>query len=182
MRLLNLIRRLLVRGMTGAMVLGVALAGVALAPVGTALAASPAQTPEPPLRQQVMELTLQREKLILQGEQLRIDFGHQIATQAQNWIDILNGRGKDTAALATALAAYNAGLDSAQSSWNTANSILTTAAGFDSDGKVTDVDQARQTLQTAGDALRATHRTLVDNSIAFRRAVHAWRQANAGGA
>jgi hypothetical protein len=178
MRPLNWIKRILVRGMTGAMVLGMALAGVAFAPAGTALAASPAQTPEPPLRQQILELSLQREKLILQGQQLRIEFAHQVAGQVQTWIDRLNGQGKDTSDLAAALAAYNSSLDQAQSSWNNANSILTTAAGFDGDGHVTDQEQALKTVQDAGDALRQTHRILADAGRALRRAVHAFRVAN----
>jgi hypothetical protein len=109
----------------------------------------------------------------------RIDFAEQVTAEARNWIARLEGQGKDTAALEAALAEYETQIDAAQSSWNTANGILATAAGFDAAGEVTDPDAARQTLQDAGDAMRQTHRLLADAGRAFRRAVQEFRRLNA---
>jgi len=173
------------RIVSGVMVVALALAGVAFSPAAAAYAAPPAQTPEPPGARRAilaLEQLLKREQHILEGLALRIDFGHEIAGEVQNWIDFLQGQGKDTSALETALANYQAGLDAAQGSWNTANGLLSNPAGFDAEGHVTDVDQARETLRQGGDALRQTHRLLVDAGIAFRRAVQDFRRANAGSA
>jgi len=167
---------------SGAMILAVALAGVAFSPATTAYAAPPAQTPEPPgeFRQLALEYALLREQHALEGLALRIDFANEVADKTQNWIDLLQGQGKDTAALEAALAKYEAGIDAAQASWDTADSILSNPAGFDAEGHVTDVDQARETLRQGADALRKTNRLLVDAGIAFRRAVKDFRWANAG--
>jgi hypothetical protein len=167
---------------TLAAVVALAFAGL-LAWPSTAYAAPPAQTPEPPrFEGRRLEYALQRHKLHLQNQQLRIDFAHEAADQAQRWIDFLKGQGKDTSALEAALAEYERQLDAAQASWDRANSILTTAAGFDSNGQVTDPVQARETLMDANDAMIQTHRILVDAARAFHRAVFNYRTANAGNA
>ncbi len=159
------------------------LAGMLLA-AAPAYAANPAQTPQPPgsFREQAQEYALQREKLMLSGLALRIDFARQVAAQTHTWIDWLDSQGKDTTPVAAALAAYEGQIEAAQSAWDGANSTLANPAGFDSDGHVTDSDAARLTLRAGADDLRATHRILVDAGVAFRRAVQDYRLALRSGA
>jgi hypothetical protein len=111
---------------------------------------------------------------------MNLDFAHETAALAQEWIDDLAEQGEDVTELVNALAAFNAGLDEAQGYHDTASSILSEHAGFDDAGKVVDQEQATETVRNAGRALRDAHRALLDASIDFRRAVADWRRAHRG--
>ncbi len=66
-------------------------------------------------------------------------------------------KGKDTAALEQALVTYRAKLVAAGGFLQTAAAALKAHAGFNSAGKVTNLDQARATLKTAGGALEQSY-------------------------
>ena len=161
-------------------VCGLMLAGL-FVPTSTVQAAPTADdgTPTGPFADgSRLEFGCRQVNRILEGQQDRINLANHVAEQAQTWIDELKGRGKDTSALEAALSAFKSGIKSAQAKHNDAQGIMDTHAGFDGDCKLTDREQAKTTLQTAGDALREAHRLIADAGREFRRAVRAWRGAN----
>jgi hypothetical protein len=83
--------------------------------------------------------------------------------------------GKDTAAIERALAAYRTGLGVARAAWKTAAYALKTHAGFNDAGKVTNPDQARATLKTAGSALEQSYRTARYVEEMLNKALAYWR-------
>lgn len=162
---------------SGLLVAAVVLAGLLIVPATPAQAAdivtSPALERGDGTR---LEFLLRRIQLVRDGLEYRIDLARQAADIAQDWIDVLSEEGHDVSTLQAALDDYRAGIDAAEESLNTATSVLDEHAGFDDEGKVTDRDQAIETLRNAGRPLRDAHRTLRDATIQFRRAVQDFRQ------
>jgi len=81
--------------------------------------------------------------------------GEEIAAK----ITRAKAEGKDTAALEQALTTYRTKLYAAHAYWQAAADALKTHAGFSAAGKVTNPDQARATLKTAGAALEQSYLT-----------------------
>jgi uncharacterized protein YukE len=119
---------------------------------------------------------LKQELLVLSIQENRLKMAREAAENAQQRIDEDKAAGKDTTAIQAALDTFKSQIEVAQSSWNTAKSILEAKAGFDANGQVTDLQQARDTLREAGRALRDTGDTLRDAAREFRRAVQDYRR------
>jgi hypothetical protein len=102
----------------------------------------------------------------------------EVAGKVQEWIDKLAEQGQDVTDLEAALASFKDSLGSAQSPHDQAAGILDTHAGFDGNGKVTDLQAARETVRSAGQALRECRRTLLQAARDLRQAVRTWRQAH----
>jgi hypothetical protein len=141
-------------------------------PGSTAYAAEPAQGN---IR---LENLFKREQIIINNQQTRLNLSNQVVTAAQTWISDLQAAGKDTSALETALANFQNGVAQAQSSFNSAKSVLDAHVGFDGSGKLTDATQALTTLVDAGRAERQFHLTITQATIDFRQAVRQYRQSN----
>jgi len=118
-----------------------------------------------------------QQKLMLAIQEDRLVMAREAAADAQERIDEVKSEGKDTAEIEAALATFNAGIEAAQSSWNTASSILSIGAGFDDNGQVIDQEQARETVRSAGQALQDTGRVLRRAAADFRHAARQFRQA-----
>lgn len=143
-----------------------------LAPFRETLQALP--TPDPVL----LEDLLQREQLALNDQQVRIDMAHQIAGLVQTFIDNQKAAGKDTSALEAALANFNQAISQTETYHAQAAGILASPAGFDANGKVTDREQARQTVRGAGQSLRLGHLTITSATVQLRSALLSYRSAN----
>jgi hypothetical protein len=165
-----------------ALVVAVSLTGgsIALAANDRAVMDNPSGTPGPyqQLRVQALENFYQRSQLVVQEQQLRIDLANQIASSTDTWIAALKGQGKDTSALEKALSDFKSKVSAAQTEHDQGASILNTHAGFDGSGKVTDVDQARDTLKQTRGHLRAAHLDLREGTLTLRKAIRDFRQAN----
>jgi uncharacterized protein YukE len=118
---------------------------------------------------------LKQELLVLSIQEDRLKMAREGAETAQQRIDEDKAAGKDTTAIQSALDTFKSQIEVAQSSWNAAKSILEARAGFDANGQVTDLQQARDTVRDAGRALRDTGHTLRDAAREFRRAVRDYR-------
>jgi hypothetical protein len=86
--------------------------------------------------------------------------------------------GKDTASLEAALAQFKSKAAEAKKFNETAAATLKTHAGFDDKGKVTDPALAKDTLKTAGDALRDGRKIAVEALKTLREVFKAWHEAN----
>jgi len=174
----HLLNKKIVLTFTSLVAAGALVIGGLFVPAAYAAAPHDDPTPTSPLNGAGLEYMCRQEGLLLQGQQNRLDFSNEVAGDAQTYIDELNGKGKDTSGLVTALAAYKTAIATAQGQHDTAQRTYTTQAGFDGSCKVTDRAQARTTLQTVRDNLRIAHRTISDGTLAFRLAVREWRRAN----
>jgi hypothetical protein len=96
----------------------------------------------------------------------------------QKLIDKAKAKGKDTAALETALAVYRTALTGAQADHDNAAAILSGHAGFDDAGKVTDAKAAKQTLESGRKALNDAHVKLAQAVTNLHAAINDWRNAN----
>ncbi len=113
----------------------------------------------------------------IRENQIHIDLANKIVTKTQEWINELNGKGKDVTALQAALTAFKAQIAIAQAANDEAKTSLQTHVGFDNDGQVTDRDQARQTVLKLAKDLRDVKKALDKATFDFRRAVTEARQA-----
>ena len=152
----------------GALLAATAAAGLALSPVAAAGPTRPAPT---------LETVYQREQNWLVVQTTTLTDANTIAANIQNWINTLQGQGKDTTDLETALAAFNSQIATAQTNHDAAASTLASHAGFDANGQVTDRAQAASTLRQAYQSLQTAHLTLVSAVVDLRLAVRTWRNA-----
>ncbi len=96
----------------------------------------------------------------------------------QERIDKAAENGKDVAALQSALDAYAAALKSAQPIYASMEGIVTTHAGFDASGKVTDAEQARSTMEQMRAKMQEIKSAMDGTFKALREAMKAFREAN----
>ncbi len=96
----------------------------------------------------------------------------------QERIDKAAANGKDVTALQAALDAYEAALKSAQPTYASIGSIVTTHAGFDASGKVTDAEQAKSTVEQMRTKMQEIKSTMGGTFKALREALKAFREAN----
>lgn len=168
-------RKLVVNVLGGVVALSLLLGSVAPAFAQTD---NPPAPPDPARRAERLERAYAREQEWLGKQAERLTHAGEIEAKIQEFIDKAKGEGKDTAALEAALASASAKVDEAQARHDEAAGILSTHAGFDEAGKVTDPDAARETVENAGRALRDAHRLLHDAAIEMKRAIRDFRQAN----
>lgn len=164
--------------LTGFAACAIALAGIVAAPVSTARADAQAGTPPQGVSNARLEYRLKQTKLLLQGQQNRIDLARLAAEEAQDRIESLKAEGKDTASLESALAIFNDQIDEAQARHDEAQDIIDAHAGFDAKGKVTDAEQAKTTLRDARVAMREAQEILRNAGREFRQAVRDFRLSN----
>jgi hypothetical protein len=150
------------------------LAGVALAP--TYAAGSP-NTGTPPAATVLTNL-YQREQKWLSAQTTTLTDANTIAANMQNMINTLKGQKKVTSGLESALAAFQGQIAVAQTAHDRAADILSTHAGFDANGQVTDRDQAVNTVRQAFQSLLSAHQTLSSAAAKLREGIRDFHQAN----
>jgi hypothetical protein len=120
-----------------------------------------------------LEKAYQAELKHLDAQTKRLEAADTRTQKAAERIANLKSKGKDTTVLEQELADFKDSLKSAHSDHDSAASILSTHAGFDASGKVTDAKLAQDTVQQARRLLRETPQTL---RPAIRDLVRAVRQ------
>ena len=158
-----------------AMALLVALAAVGMS-VGSASAApSGASKPNVALARLYKQ---QQQRLKIQDA--RLARAVEYAAKIDGLIARLKAKGKDTAALEQAVAAFRAGIEQARSEWQAASATLAAHAGFDDAGKVINADQARATLSEARGHMQQAQTIARGAYKSLRSAIAAYRKANRG--
>ena len=144
-----------------------------------------AQTPEPPVptadparAAEKLEKLYEKEQKALQAQTDRLAKADGVPAKVQERINKLKEAGKDTAALEKALVMVKEKLALAHQKHDAAAAILGTHAGFDAAGKVTDREQARETLRTAGENLQQAHKALREGAAELRKASKETRKGN----
>lgn len=96
----------------------------------------------------------------------------------QERIDKAAENGKDVSALQAALDAYEAALLAAQPMYDSIGSIVSSHAGFDADGKVTDAEQAKSTVKQMRTKMQEVKSAMGGTFKALREALKTFHKAN----
>ena len=160
----------------------VAALGVAAMPFVSASAAGDTLTnaydPTPPPQGQISNERLER----IWARQLRVyeRMGRtdEFVQKVQKLIDRAQENGKDVSAVQAALDAFNAALKDAQPVYESAKGIINSHQGFDSNGKVTDAEKAKETVRALHAKLKEIREAMNGTGKALREAIQAFREAN----
>ena len=160
-----------------------ALALVAAAFPWTSVSAAPAADPTTPptdggRSNTRIESLWTREQNAVERMGKVIDRADTMTAKIQTMIDKAKSNGKDVTALQAALDAYKQAVQEAGPMYEQAESIVNEHAGFDADGKVTDREQAIQTLKELGTQLKDLRGQIGTPGKALREAIKAFRQAH----
>ena len=98
--------------------------------------------------------------------------------RVQKLIDRAKANGKDVSVLQAALDAFKAAVKDAQPTYESIKGIISSHQGFDNNGKVTDTDKAKETVQSMHEKVKEIRETMNDTGKALRQAIRAFRQAN----
>lgn len=126
--------------LSGSLITGILVAALP----GTALAAAPATKAE-----KAMWKSYKYSKRLRIKQTNTINKANKTITMIQNRLPNYQARGRDTASLEAALAAYQAQIAQAQSLNAEVINLLAAHSGFSSSG-VTDITPARETMKTVG--------------------------------
>jgi hypothetical protein len=107
-----------------------------------------------------LEKAYQRELKALDAQAKRLAAADDRVQKFSERIANLKSQGKDVSALEKALNDFKDVLKAARASHDSAAAILRTRAGFDANGKVTDAQQAKDTVQEAAKLLRQARQDL----------------------
>lgn len=131
----------------GFLVAGVMSIGVLAGGISPAFAQ--AATPTPQVTADKLEKAFASLQKRLTAEQKVVDRAARFGDRIQAAIDKRKAAGKDTSKLEAALARFRDAVAKATTHYNNAKSAIDGRTGFDANGKVTDWDQAKTTVQTA---------------------------------
>jgi hypothetical protein len=96
----------------------------------------------------------------------------------QGLIDKAGANGKDVSAVQAALDAFEAAMKAAHPVYESAKGIVNSHQGFGDDGKVTDIEKAKETVKAMGEKLKLIKDAMGGTGKALREAIKAFREAN----
>lgn len=131
------------------------------------------------LARQRLENNFDREKSALTRQAENILKMDRLTEKAQERIDALKAKGKDVSSLEAALAAFESAIVDIKASHAVAARLVAAHAGFADNGKVTDIQTAKDTVLQVHDALTSTRQMMVDAGKAIRQAIRQYRETNA---
>jgi hypothetical protein len=151
--------------------------GMAVMPFVSASAAGE-YDPTPPPQGRISNERLER----VWARQLRIyeRMGRtdEFVAKVQKLIDRAKENGKDVSAVQAALDAFKAAVKNAQPTYESIKGTLNSHQGFDSNGKVTDPEKAKETVKAMHEKFKEIRDTMNGTGKALREAIKAFREAN----
>ena len=102
----------------------------------------------------------------------------EFTDRVQKLIDRAKENGKDISAVQAALDAFEAALKGAHPVYESGKDIVNSHQGFDENGKVTDPEKAKETVQAMGEKLKEIKDAMGGTGRALREAIKAFREAN----
>jgi hypothetical protein len=127
---------------------------------------------------QDLEQVYQKAQTWLDTQTTNLEKANAAIDRIQALITDAQDQGQDTSALESALSTYESQLSDSEDSTSTASTLLSTHAGFDDDGNVTDQAAAAETVRDANLALTDASNLLSQAVRDLQNALHAWRTAN----
>jgi hypothetical protein len=98
--------------------------------------------------------------------------------KVQKLIDRAKANGKDVSAVQTALDAFRAAVKDAQPIYESVKGLINSHQGFDNNGKVTDPEKAKETIQAMHEKIKEIRDTMNGAGKALHEAIKAFREAN----
>jgi len=164
----------------------IAALGFAALPFANVSAAGDTRTnaydPTPPPQNQISSERLER----IWARQLRLyerigngfEREEAFVDRVQRLIDRAKENGKDVSGVQAALDAFEAAVKEAHPIYESANGIINSHQGFDSNGRVTDPEKAQETVQAMREKLQEIKDTMAGTRKALHEAIKAFREAN----
>ena len=151
-------------------------------PSAGAFAISPADSTTPPVQTPVphprLEWAWAQEQKVYNRMGNFFDHVDDRIAKGQELIDKAKANGKDVTTVQSALNSFSNAVKQAKQVYQGGSSIVSSHAGFDVNGFVTDPQQALQTVSNLRDALKQVRDLLTAPAQALRAAIQAFRQAN----
>ena len=164
-----------------ALVAALATLGVASLPF-VSVAAAGVNDPTPPpqgrLSNERLEQVWARQQHLYERIGNGFDRADEFTERVQNLIDRAKENGKDVSAVQAALDAFEAALKEAHPIYESGKGIVNSHQGFDSNGKVTDPEKAKETVKAMHDKLQEIKTAMNGTGRALREAIKAFREAN----
>lgn len=98
--------------------------------------------------------------------------------KVQMLIDKAGENGKDVSAIQAALDAFEKATKDAHPLYESAKGIINSHQGFDNDGKVTDIEKAKETVKSMGEKLKEIKGAMGGTGRALHEAIKDFREAN----
>jgi hypothetical protein len=155
--------------------------GLTALPVASVFAQGLNDTATPPAPQVAgtrLQQVWAREQSIDQRLGTMFSKSDTVIAKVQKLLDKAKANGKDVSAIQSALDAFSAAIKQAQPIYDSGQSLITTHQGFDSNGNVTDVTQARATVKSVRDMFKQIKQIVQGPRKALHDAVKAFRAAN----
>ena len=108
----------------------------------------------------------------------RMGSAEDFADRAQSLIDRASQNGKDVSAVQAALDAFEEAIKDAKPIYESANGIVNSHQGFDSEGNVIDPAKAKETVRQMGEKLKEIRDVMGGTGMELRDAIRAFREAN----
>ena len=158
----------------------VAALAVASLPLISASAAPTTDDPPPQREVSVERLEKMWARQLRLYEKIGKGYGRSdgFIEKVQTLIDKAGANGKDVTAIQAALDAFEAALKDAHPVYESTKGIINSHQGFDNDGKVTDLEKAKETVMSMGDKLKEIKESMGGTGRALREAFKAFREAN----
>jgi len=153
-------------------------------PISSVLAAgpkdppAPATTPDPERAKTRLEWAFANQKLTVQRMDLNRQYQDEFIANVEELIARAKEKGLDVSAIEAALTAYKEAIETSQPIYEQAADLVATHEGFDANGKVTDVEKARETVKQLGETIKQYHEEMGGAAKALREAIKDFREAN----
>jgi len=139
---------------------------------------TPAATPDPERAKTRLEWAFANQKLTVQRIGLNLEYQDEFTARIEALIAKVKENGKDVLAIETALANYKKAVEASKPLYEQAAQLVQTHEGFDANGKVTDLEKARETVKSLGETTKQHREAMREAAKALREALKAFREAN----
>ena len=160
-----------------ALVAALAVASLPFVRVSAAGADDP-QPPSGPVTNGKLEQVWARQQRAYEKLGKGFDRADDFTARAQQLIDRAKENGKDVSALQAALDAFESAIKEAHPIYEGGKGIINSHQGFDANGKVTNAEKAKETIQAMHDKLQEVKAAMNGTGKALREATRDFRQAN----
>jgi hypothetical protein len=143
--------------------------------------AAPASDNPPPQREvsaERLEKVWARQLRIYEKVGKGFDRTDGFIKKVQTLIDKAGENGKDVTAVQAALDAFEQATKDAHPLYESAKGIINSHQGFDNEGKVTDIEKAKETVKSMGEKLKEIKESMGGTGRALHEAIKAFREAN----
>lgn len=167
-------QRLLKKTILFALVAALGLAALPFVSASAAEEYDPTPPPERLISNERIERVWARQLRIYE----RMGRTDEFEERVQKLIDRAKGNGKDVSAVQAALDAFKAAAKDAQPIYEGIKGIINSHQGFDSNGKVTDPEKAKETVKALHEKFKEIRETMNGTGKALHEAIKAFREAN----